>query len=274
MIRSIPMIRDRSGAAVGAPRDQSASGRADRVQEVSRAAGPSLVAPVPVRLTTALHSPTGGLPGVPRTGGMPDSGRATLEFQDVVRRRRMVRSFEDRPIPPAVAERIVANAQRAPSAGFSQGWAFLVLEGKEETARYWDALWPLERRAEFGWPDMFNAPLLIVCLSHKRHYLQRYAEPDKGWTDMDERRWPVPYWDIDTGMAALLMLLTAVDAGLGAVFFGVPDQARLRATFGVPDDFTAIGTVAIGFAKSGDRPSPSLRRGHRSAGDVIHRGAW
>src|SRR5712664_3412757 len=161
-----------------------------------------------------------------------------MEFQDVVRKRKMVRSFEDRPIPRHVVDRILANAQRAPSAGFSQGWAFLALEGLEQTARYWDALWPPERRAEFGWADMFKAPLLVVCLSHKRAYIARYAEPDKGWTDMDEKRWPVPYWDIDTGMAAMLMLLTAVDAGLGAVFFGIFAPDAFRAAFGVPDSYT------------------------------------
>src|SRR5438874_2246577 len=80
-----------------------------------------------------------------------------MEFQDVVRKRKMVRSFEDRPIPREAVERIVANVQRAPSAGFSQGWGFLVLEGKEDTARYWDANWPKERRADWGWPDLFNA---------------------------------------------------------------------------------------------------------------------
>ncbi len=126
-----------------------------------------------------------------------------MEFQDVVRKRKMVRSFEDRPIPPEIVERIVANVQKAPSAGFSQGWGFLVLEGKD-AARYWDELWPEDRRADWGWPDLFKAPLLIVCLSNKMSYLRRYAESDKGWTDMDEKRWPVPYWDVDTGMAALL----------------------------------------------------------------------
>jgi nitroreductase len=197
-----------------------------------------------------------------------------MEFQDVVRKRKMVRSFEDRPIPKEVLDRILANAQRAPSAGFSQGWGFLVLAGKEQTARYWDALWPSDQRAEWGWPDLFNAPVLVVCLSNKMDYLRRYALPDKGWTDMDERRWPVPYWDIDTGMAALLVLLTAVDAGLGAVFFGVFDQAKLRATFGVPDEYTAIGVIAVGYAKPHDRRSPSLKRGRRSAADVIRRGRW
>jgi len=186
----------------------------------------------------------------------------------------MIRSFQDRPIPRDVVDRILANAQRAPSAGFSQGWAFLALEGPEQTARYWDALWPVDKRAEFGWADMFKAPLLVVCLSDKMTYLRRYQEADKGWTDMDEKRWPVPYWDVDTGMAALLILLTAVDAGLGAVFFGVSDQAHFRTTFGVPEDLRAVGTIAIGYAKPHDRPSPSLRRGHRPVADVIHRGGW
>ena len=185
----------------------------------------------------------------------------------------MVRSFEDRPIDAAIVERLLANAQRAPSAGFSQGWAFLVLEG-DDAKRYWDVLWPEPRRSEFGWPDMFKAPLLIVCLSNKRQYLMRYALPDKGWTDMDEKRWPVPYWDIDTGMAAMNILLTAVDAGLGAVFFGVTDQATLKQTFGIPDEYSAIGTIAIGHPKAKDRPSPSLKLGHRAPGDVVHRGKW
>ncbi len=175
----------------------------------------------------------------------------------------------------AIVERMLANAQRAPSAGFSQGWAFLVLEGKDETARYWNALWPEPGRSRFGWPDMFNAPVLIVCLSNKSRYLERYARPDKGWTDRDERRWPVPYWDVDTGMAALHILLTAVDAGLGAVFFGISDQVAFRAAFGVPDEYTAVGTVAVGHPKPKDRPSPSIKNvGRRPPADVVHRGRW
>ena len=198
-----------------------------------------------------------------------------MEFQDVIRKRKMVRSFEDRSVDHEIVERMLANAQKAPSAGFSQGWGFLVLEGKEQTARYWDMNWTAERKRDFGWPEMFNAPVLIVCLSNKASYLRRYAEPDKGWTDMDEGRWPVPYWHIDTGMAALNILLTAVDAGLGAVFFGVFDQAKLRATFGIPDEYTAVGTIAVGHPRANDRPSPSLKNvGRRAPASVVHWGAW
>ena len=198
-----------------------------------------------------------------------------MEFQDVVRKRKMVRTFEDRAIDPEVLERIIANAQRAPSAGFSQGWAFLVLNGKDETERYWNTTMSPERRKEFGWPGMFYAAAIVVCLSNKSAYLDRYARPDKGWADRDERRWPVPYWDVDVGMAALLILQTAVDAGLGAVFFGVFDQVGLRKAFGIPDEYTAVGTVAIGHKAPSDRPSPSLKIvGKKPASEVIHRGRW
>ena len=174
-------------------------------------------------------------------------------------------------------DRIVANAQRAPSAGFSQGWAFLVLSGKDETERYWNATMSPERRTDFGWPGMFNAGAIIVCLSNKSEYLRRYAREDKGWTDMDEKRWPVPYWDIDAGMAALLILQTATDAGLGSCFIGVPPDkdGAVRAAFGVPDDHDPVGVITIGHRAEGERSSGSPRtRRRRELGELVHHGSW
>ena len=171
--------------------------------------------------------------------GRDPSGRvAGVEFRDVVRRRRMVRDYDpDRPVPRRGAGAAARARHAGPSAGFSQGWAFLVLETPEERDRFWARHHRREASRDDGWlTRMRRAPLLVVPLSHKPAYLDRYAEPDKGWTDRDEARWPVPYWDIDTGMAALLMLLTAVDEGLGACFFGIPPRAAagFRAAFGVP----------------------------------------
>jgi nitroreductase len=199
-----------------------------------------------------------------------------VEFAEVVRRRRMIRDYDpDRAVPPQLRERLLEHAIRAPSAGFSQGWAFLVLESPQERERFWTAT------AGDGEPDrwlvrMRRAPLLVVPLSHKAAYLDRYAEPDKGWSDRDEQRWPVPYWDIDTGMAALLMLLTAVDEGLAACFFGIPPDriGSFRAAFGVPGEYRPIGCVSVGYRGPDDVRSPSLRRGRRTMADVVHRGHW
>src|SRR5581483_8176419 len=132
----------------------------------------------------------------------------TLELGEAVRRRRMVRNFEDRPVPADALGRILDHARRGPSAGHTQGSAFLVLEGPEQVGRFWDCTFPAGRRAGFRWPGLFRAPVVILPCASKDAYLDRYAEPDKGWADRDEARWPVPYWDIDCGMATMAILLT------------------------------------------------------------------
>jgi nitroreductase len=199
-----------------------------------------------------------------------------MEFQDVVRRRRMIRAYEEgRPVPAEIRDRLLANALHAPSAGFSQGWGFLVLEQDADRDRFWTLLTDPDEEPD-GWlTGMRAAPLLIVALSNKSAYLARYAETDKGWTDQDEARWPVPYWDIDTGMASLLILQTAVDAGLGACFFGVPPEKTdaFRTGFGVPPEYTPVGVISVGY-RATDRPSPSLKRGRRPVADVTHFGRW
>ena len=122
-----------------------------------------------------------------------------------------------------------------------------------------------------------EAPLVIVPLSNKDAYLDRYAEADKGWADRAESRWPAPYWDIDTGMATLLMLLTAVDEGLGACFFGLmPDQlAPFRDAFGIPPAYLPIGATTVGHRAASVPPqSERIAARRRSIGDVIHRGSW
>lgn len=195
-----------------------------------------------------------------------------MEFQDVVRKRKMVRSFEDRPIPREMVDRLIANGHRAPSAGYSQGFSFIVFDGKEEALRFWDVADP-ERRST--WTDLYNAALVLVPCSEKDVYLDRYARADKGWTDRSESHWPVPYWDIDTAMAAMNVLLTAVDLGLGALFFGVFRTSEFKEAFGVPDRVTPIGAIAIGWPKPKDKPSPSLKAvGRRAAEQVVHWGRW
>jgi nitroreductase len=117
--------------------------------------------------------------------------------------------------------------------------------------------------------------VLILCFSNKKAYLDRYAEADKGWTDRDEHRWPVPYWHIDTGMAAMILLLAAEDAGLAACLFGVPGERwdALRAAFSVPEQLTPVCVISLGYAAP-DVRSPSLRRGRRPLDEVVHFGSF
>jgi nitroreductase len=202
-----------------------------------------------------------------------------MEFQDVVRRRRMIRNYAQTPVDPAIIDRALSNATRAPSAGFSQGWAFLVLDTPDDVQRFWDATTDPEDGAD---PDdwltgMRRAPVVILPCSSKAAYLRRYAEGDKGWTDQDEARWPMPFWHMDAAMASLLILQTAVDEGLGSCFFGVPParDAVVREAFGIPEEFDPVGVITIGHRveDTGNAGSPSRRR-RKPLAEVVHRGRW
>ncbi len=199
-----------------------------------------------------------------------------MEFSDVVKRRRMVRRFDPRqPVERETVTALLDLAVRAPSAGFTQGWDFVVLDDDTGRSRFWAAVADPRREAD-GWlRGVGAAPVLIVCCADPQAYLDRYAEPDKGWEDRDPARWPIPYWDVDTGMAGLLLLLGAVDRGLGGLFFGIPAAAHdaVRRALGIPEARRLVGVVAIGH-EAERVTSPSLRRGRRGPAEVVHWGGF
>lgn len=198
-----------------------------------------------------------------------------MEFRDTVRKRRMVRSFAAIAIDDAVLTRLLDTARRAPSAGYSQGTEFLVLTG-DETQRYWRMTLP-DPADDDGWAARLRrAAVLVFVLSNKDAYLDRYAEPDKGWVDRDERRWPVPYWDVDAGMAAMLLLLAAVDEGLGALLFGIEGPWEpIRDEFAIPAEYRCVGIVALGHGDPDEVPMGSgVTRPRRPLDEIVHRGQW
>jgi nitroreductase len=188
----------------------------------------------------------------------------------------MVRSYDpDRPVPTATIQTLLKLATRAPSAGHTQGWRFLVLDDITSRAAFWAA-------TTVGPGDdwlrrMQQAPALIVCFSDRPAYLARYAEPDKAGRRPGPlgSSWPIPYWHVDTGMAALILMLAAHDLGLGSCFFGVPEERwpSLAETFAVPPGLDPVGVVSLGYPAS-DRRSPSLRRGRRPLDEVVAYGSF
>lgn len=193
----------------------------------------------------------------------------------MLRRRRMVRSYDaDRPVAPTVVDSVVRAATRAPSAGFTQAVELLVLTAAEPRAAYW----AVTADRETGWlQGMLAAPVLILVWTSREAYLDRYAQPDKGWVDRDPARWPAPFWFVDAGMASMAALLAAVDAELGACFFGVPTDrvVPVREQFGVPDDRLSVGVISLGYPDPADRPTGSpTRRPRRPTEESLHRDRW
>ncbi len=203
-----------------------------------------------------------------------------MEWSDVVRKRRMVRDFTDEPVDPLLLDRLLDDARRVPTAGFSQGIDFVVLEG-EQTEILWKHTMESSLRATFQWPGLLRAPIIVLPIADASAYLDRYSQPDKTHAGLgaSEDAWPVPYWYIDTGMAGMALLYGVVNAGLGALFFGIfRNEDALLAELGVPAGKRPIGAIAIGHPTHAEpiglkEGSPS-RRPRRPLEAVIHRGAW
>jgi nitroreductase len=199
-----------------------------------------------------------------------------MEFRDVVRRRRMVRRFDRRPVPRETIDGIIDIGRRAPSAGFSQGLELLVLGSPDTVAEFWQ----LTQDPEFPWDpdDIAVGPTVIVIpLPDAHRYTQRYSQPDKIAFGMDdEANWPVRFWEIDAAMAAMLMLLAAVEEGLGGWFFGITHGEReLLDRFGVPPDLRPIGILGFGYRAADEEPSGSwMKRRRRPLEEQVHRNGW
>jgi nitroreductase len=188
----------------------------------------------------------------------------------------MVRDFSDEPVARLQLEYLLSNATRAPSAGFSQGFAFVVLTDPGQRRLFWETTSGPEWRGESESATLTRAPVVILPLAHKQAYLDRYALPDKAHTPLSgEPYWPAPYWDIDTGFGVLLILLSAVDLGLGALFFGIfAGEEALMAALGVPAGYRPIGAIALGHPTPGERSRPELASGRRVLDDVVKWERW
>jgi nitroreductase len=200
-----------------------------------------------------------------------------MELGDAIRKRSMCRNFTAEPVPRDAVDRLFDRARRAPSAGNAQGWSFVVLQGPGETSRFWEA------NSDPGWladpslPGLLRADLLVVPLCSSAVYIDRYSEPNKiaqGLTS--PQRWPAPFWTVDVAFATMLLLLGVVEEGLGALFFGIRRErhAAVRTALGIPDEWSPIGAVCIGWPGADRGPRGSASRPRRPVSEIVHRGGW
>lgn len=174
-----------------------------------------------------------------------------MELRELLRKRRMVRHYEPGPVSRDALERIVRTVRRAPSAGYSQGQRLLVLTSDGGRATVIGCF------ESSGWggsdglePWLESAPVHVLVCTREDDYHDRYRKMDKLDDEGREIDWPVPYWHVDAGAALMLLLLAALDEGLGAGVSGVPVDvaAALREAFGIPGDITVVALVTMGVA--------------------------
>jgi nitroreductase len=199
-----------------------------------------------------------------------------VELSDAARKRHMTRNFTGAPLDRAVVDDLLELAFTAPSAGNTQGRDFVVLEGPEETARYWDATTDAAwRERSLRFAGLSRAPVVVLAFSDPDAYEQRYREPDKVRADGTDVDWVVPFWHVDAAFAVQTLLLAAADRGVGAAFLGnFRGEDGLKQVLGVPATLRWLGSVLLGEPARPDPPSTSADRPRRTATETVHRGRW
>jgi nitroreductase len=198
-----------------------------------------------------------------------------VELKDVIKARRMVRRYAPDPVPDEVLNRILWAGRRAPSAGFSQGLDLVVMRGRNQLEPLWRLISPPDNLEQV----LREGPAVVILpIPDAQAYLDRYSLPDKAAAGMQSAElWPVPYWDLDAAMSVMLMLLSAEDEGLGAVFTGIfANEREMLDSLGVPADRRPIGLVGLGHVHSEGPGNPGSAKviPKRRPSEVIHWGRW
>jgi nitroreductase len=115
-----------------------------------------------------------------------------MEFDDIVRKRKMIRRYLPKKIPDGIISKLIRNAIRAPSAGHTQVQELIVV--KDPATK--------KKMGQASVNQMFieDAPVLIVVCSNTSRSVGRYGQRGRDF-----------YSIIDEAFASMLILLTAVD---------------------------------------------------------------
>jgi len=115
---------------------------------------------------------------------------------ELLRKRRSIRQFEDKPVSDEQCDILIEAALRSPSSRGFNPWQFVVVKDKETIAQ-------LSQAKSHGSAFLKNAPLAIVVCA------------DTSKSDV---------WIEDASIAAMIIHLAAADLGLGSCWA----QMRLR----------------------------------------------
>ena len=93
---------------------------------------------------------------------------------------------------------------------------------------------------------------------------------------LEDPTWSVAFWTVDAAMAIMLILLAAVEEGVGAWYFGISrGEKDVVRELGVPDSCIMLGAIALGYPSDEDKPRTALfAKRRRPFEEMFHTGRW
>jgi nitroreductase len=160
-----------------------------------------------------------------------------MDFDEVVKRRKMIREYDSdrQQIPNEIITKLIKNAHRAPSAGHTQVQEFIIVKDASIKKKL--------RKAAVNQEYVERAPLLIVVCSNTSRSVGHYGSRAREF-----------YSIIDGAFASMLILLSAVNEGIGACFVGAFEDTKVSEILELPRDVRPIGIICIGYPSDQQEP--------------------
>ena len=141
-----------------------------------------------------------------------------MDVFEAIQELRSIRSYQDKPVPRRLLEKILEAGRLAPSAKNSEPWHFIAVTDATKRKALSGGTW-----AKF----LTQSPLVIVACGDKK------ASPD--------------WYAIDVALAVENMVLTAVSEGLGTCCVGSFIEKDIKSALKIPEKFEVLVMLAVGY---------------------------
>ena len=157
-----------------------------------------------------------------------------MALLDLIKHRKSVRDFLDRPVEREKIAMCLEAARLAPSASNSQPWRFIVVDDKQLKDKLCDAAF-----SGIYWINSFckTAPVIVIVISEKSKFLARIGGMFRG----------TKYYLIDIGIAGEHFVLEAEDLGLGTCCIGWFNERAVKSILNIPQNKKIDILIALGY---------------------------
>lgn len=166
-------------------------------------------------------------------------------FQQLVRNRRSIRKYLEKPVEREKVLICLEAARMAPSADNVQPWRFLVVDDPEMKKNFSDEVFSgIYSSSKFAG----KAPVIIVMLAKLDVVANRIGKQIQG----------IHFYFIDMGIAGEHIVLQAEELGLGTCWIGWFSTKKTRKLLNIPRKYKIVSLMSMGYYEK--RPSKEKKR--------------
>jgi nitroreductase len=162
-----------------------------------------------------------------------------MEFYEVIKTRRSIRSYRADPVPEESLRRVLEAARIAPSGSNRQLWKFYVVKSPEKRKEV--------AQACGGQMWIGQAPVVIVATGWKVPFSRGGYMGEMSFI-------------MDVSIAFTQLILAARAEGLGTCWIGAFQNTEVKKALGLPDDENVVAVTPLGFPDKGGFTEKTSRK--------------